>query len=120
MACAQACAERCGVDPEDLCDVPDDDPAWDFVAYYLAQLCMTITFVAAPHFISLGGGVMQRESLFPRIREHFTDLNAGYVSVAETTSDLGRFLAPPTFGTESGIIGALFLASTALEEQAAR
>lgn len=50
--------------------VNDDDELWDSTAYYLAQLCASISLAISPHFIVLGGGIMQRECLFPNIRKH--------------------------------------------------
>jgi fructokinase len=110
MAAAKACAERCAVDPQDLPAVSDSHPAWDFVAYYIAQLCVSIMFMVSPHVIVLSGGIMQRHSLFPRIRKHFATLNDGYVNVPRIFSELDQYIVPSSFGDNCGIIGALELA----------
>ncbi|GAB5368742.1 hypothetical protein AAMO2058_001346100 [Amorphochlora amoebiformis] len=68
MANSQAIADRLGIPKSDLRNVSDDHPIWDLHAYYLAQLCMSITFLMSPEVIVLGGGVMNREVLYPKIR----------------------------------------------------
>jgi fructokinase len=114
MAAAQACAERCGVAVDALAGVDDADPAWDMVAYYLAQLCLSITLTVSPHFIVMSGGVMQRSSLFPRVRSHFAELNDGYIDVPKIRDSLDTYIVPSAFGSDAGIIGACELARRAL------
>ncbi len=48
----------------------DEDEIWDSAAFYLAQLCSSISLAVSPHLIVLGGGIMQRECLFPKIRKY--------------------------------------------------
>ena len=116
MASARACAERTGVEMADLSTVSDDHPSWDDIAYYLAQLCITITYIASPHVIVLSGGVMKRKILFDKIRRHFAALNEGYISTDKTTTDLESYIVPSTYGNQIGIIGALELARRAAAE----
>lgn len=106
MAAAQACADRCGVPTSDLASVRDDHPEWSFVAYYIAQLALSITFLVSPHFIVISGGVMKRRSLFPKIRSHFKDLNDGYIDRPEISQALDSYIVPSSFGNDAGIIGA--------------
>ena len=78
----KALARRCKV--RSLDEIPDDDPVWDIVADYLAQLCVIITGVIAPDFIVLGGRTMfdrnkkAREGLFAGVRTIFRDRLNGY------------------------------------------
>lgn len=116
MASAQACAERCGVSMAELPNVPDDHPQWNLVAYYLAQLCMTITFAVSPHFIVLSGGVMKRASLFPKIRSHFVKLNDGYIDVPMVRDTLDEYIIPSAHGNDAGIIGACEIARHAIKQ----
>jgi fructokinase len=55
-------------DPSGLADLTDDDPIWDACAYQLAQLCAQLVYIASPERIRFGGGVMNRTSLYPKIR----------------------------------------------------
>lgn len=113
MASATACAERTGVDPSDLVSVPDNHPAWDDVAYYLAQACISITYIASPQVIVLSGGVMKRTILFEKIRKHFDVLNEGYIGVDKLMKHLDKFIVPSAYGNEIGLIGAIELARRA-------
>lgn len=55
-------------DASDLATLDDDDPVWDACAYQLAQLCANLIYIASPEKIVFGGGVMNRQSLYPKIR----------------------------------------------------
>lgn len=48
-------------------DLDGEDPRWDIVAYYIAQLCCTLVYVASTEKIVLGGGVMKQGHLLPRV-----------------------------------------------------
>lgn len=115
MASARACAERAGVmDPKLLATkVGDDDPVWDDVAYYLAQLCVTVCYVASPHVIVLSGGVMKRAVLFDKIRKQFETLNEGYIAADKILNRLDEYIVPSKYGNDIGIIGAIELARRA-------
>lgn len=110
-----ALCKRFGVSHERLADVPDDDERWDIVAFYLAHLCATLTLTVSPHVIVLSGGVMNRRSLFPRVRKHFLASINGYLKqlpVLETDA----YIVPSVFGDTSGGIGALQLAAAAISQ----
>lgn len=113
MVAARACADRAGVEPAHLSDLADDNPVWDDVAYYLAQLCITITYMASPHVIVLSGGIMKRSMLFAKIHEHYAKLNNGYISVDMIKNHIDQFIVPSKFGNQIGIIGAIELARRA-------
>lgn len=98
----------------ELPTVSDEHPQWDIVAYYLAQLCLTITLAVSPHFIVLSGGVMKRKSLFPKIRSHFLKLNDGYIDVPVIRNSLDEYIVPSAHGNNAGIIGACAIARHAV------
>lgn len=97
-----------------LSDMPDDHPALDLTADAIAHLCTILTFVASPHRIVLGGGVMKRAGLLDRIRRATHDLLGGYLSHDRLTGDLSDYLVPPALGDRAGSLGALVLAEQAL------
>lgn len=99
LASGPALAARWGVRGEDL---SADHPAWALEAEYLAQGLASLSCVLSPDRILLGGGVMGREQLFPRIRERVSELLAGYVKMPE--------IMPPKLGADAGILGAISLA----------
>jgi len=82
--------------------LPDGHPAWDLEADYLALGILSWTCVLSPERIVLGGGVMQREELFPKIRLRVGELLNGYLESPE--------IVPPQLGTRAGVLGAIALA----------
>ena len=66
LAAGPAMEKRWDVSARDL---PADHPAFDLEAYYLAQVCVNALMTVSPERILLGGGVMQREGLLPRVRQ---------------------------------------------------
>ena len=71
---------RWGVAGESL---PSDHPAWEIEADYLSGLCATLTYVARPDRIILGGGVMESADMHARVRrglaaEHLDGRHRGF------------------------------------------
>ena len=58
----------------------------------------------------LGGGVMQREFLFPRVRWRVRDLLNGYVASKSLLEHIDDYIVPPGLGNQSGSLGAIALA----------
>ena len=105
LACGPAIIERWS---KSLSDLPADHEAHDIIAFYLAQLVVSMQAVFEPGRIILGGGVMGTAGLIDRVREVAARLAAGYfVSRAEEIVTL------PGLGDRSGLLGALALAMRA-------
>lgn len=102
LAAAPALAARWGRPPESL---PDDHPAWDLEARYLALGLVNLVLTLSPERVVLGGGVMRRARLLDRVRAEMTALVGGYVRVAD--------IVAPGLGERSGVLGALALAQDA-------
>jgi fructokinase len=90
--------------------VPEDDPFWDIEAEYIAFALMTYILTLSPKKIILGGGVMQRGFLFPRIRARVKDLLNGYVGSRAILEQIGSYIVPPGLANQSGSLGAIALA----------
>jgi fructokinase len=60
--------------------VPENDPFWNIEADYIASALVNYILVLSPRKIILGGGVMQREFLFSKVRNKVHALLNGYVS----------------------------------------
>ena len=90
-------------------DIPDDHPSFDFIAEYMAEALMTYILVLSPTKIILGGGVMGRTYMLPKIRECLLEKMNGYIKTKEM-SHLEDYIKTPSLGVESGIKGALALA----------
>jgi fructokinase len=86
--------------------LPDRHAAWDLEADYLAHGIMNWTCILSPERVVLGGGVMQRQELFPKLRVRVAELLNGYLLPPE--------MAPPELGSRAGVLGAMALAAGAL------
>lgn len=92
-----------------LSDLPQDHPAHEIIAWYLAQMVTTLQSIMAPEKIVLGGGVMLTPGLIDRIRRE-TDLLGGSYFRGRA-SDI---IVAPGLGNRAGLLGALALAQDAL------
>ena len=59
-------------------DLPDDHPAWELEAKYLALGCLNLTAAWSPDLILLGGGVSQKKGLIQKVRAELETLAGGY------------------------------------------
>jgi fructokinase len=100
LAAGPAIEARWGQLPDLL---PDGHAAWDLEAEYLALGIASWTCTLSPEQIILGGGVMQRAELFPKIRSRVAELLNGYVELPG--------IVAPGLGTRSGVLGAIALAA---------
>lgn len=91
-----------------LSDLPADHEAHDIIAYYLAQMVVSMQAVFEPGRISLGGGVMETAELIDRVQDMAARLGAGYF-----TSSAKEIVSLPGLGDRSGLLGALALAMRA-------
>jgi len=92
--------------------LPDGHPAWDLEATYIAYALVNEILSISPQRIVLGGGVMERCSLFPLIRRKVKDMMNGYISSPIFTGSLEGYIVPPVLEKRSGILGALAMAKT--------
>jgi fructokinase len=83
--------------------LPDGHAAWDLEAEYLALGVVSWTCTLSPERVVLGGGVMQRTELFPKVRGRVGELLNGYLQPPE--------MVAPELGTRAGVLGALALAN---------
>ncbi len=90
--------------------VPENDPFWDIEADYIASALMNYILTLSPKKIILGGGVMQREFLFPTVRQRVRELLNGYVSNKSLLENIEAYILPPGLGNQSGSLGAIALA----------
>lgn len=125
---SEAIADRAGVSPGQLKDLPDDHEVWSDVAWMLGGLCASICALVSVERIILSGGVMQRLSLFPKIRLATRQILDGYVQHPKILEDgpkgIDGYIMPSVRGNDAGIFGALALAAdaykTARESKAAK
>jgi fructokinase len=53
---------------------------------------------------------MQRDFLFPMIRQQLRDLLNDYIPKRAMIEELDKFVVPPQLGNHSGVLGAILLA----------
>ena len=107
LACGPAMAQRWNASAETL---PDGHPAWEMEAHYIAALCNNLVYTVRPGKIVIGGGVMQRASLYGRVRQKLAAMLAGYAlsSIELDVNDL--VVSPGLTDTSPGLIGAFEMA----------
>lgn len=86
------------------------DPVWALVADYLAQAVATLCLVAAPQRIVIGGGVGSHSSVLAITRMRLRQELGGYLPHLASAEAIDDFLAPPSLGERSGVLGAIALA----------
>lgn len=106
LAAGPALEKRWGVPGKEL---PDDHIAFDLEAYYLAQLCVCAIMSCMPERILLGGGVMQRGDMLPRIRRYVLEMQNGYIDTPQLR-DIDTYIQSPALYPVSGLVGAALLA----------
>jgi fructokinase len=95
-----------------------DDPVWDLVGDYLAQMAATLTYTVAPRRIVLGGGVGQTPRVLSRARERLTSWLGGYLPALRSAQAIEAYLVAPALRENSGVLGAIVLARKALRAHA--
>lgn len=106
LAGGQALEGRWGQPGENL---PEEHPAWDLEAGYIAAALANTVLTLSPQRIVLGGGVMERGFLFPRIRARVRAILAGYVASPVIAGSMEAFIVPPALGRRSAILGGMAL-----------
>ena len=89
--------------------LPDGHAAWDLEAEYLALGIVNWACTLSPQRVIMGGGVMQRQQLFPKVRSRVAELVKGYLEPPE--------IVPALLGRRAGVLGALVLAAGASQYQ---
>jgi fructokinase len=90
--------------------IPENDPFWNLEADYIASALVNYILTLSPKKIVLGGGVMQREFLFPKIRWRVRELLNGYLTSKSLLEYIEDYIVPPGLGNQSGSLGAIALA----------
>jgi fructokinase len=109
LANGPAIGKRWGQPAETL---PDDHPAWELEAEYIAHALADVIFLLSPQRIVLGGGVMERGQLLPIIRQKVRAILNGYIASPTVTGSMGEYIVPPGLGKRSAILGAMAMAKS--------
>lgn len=90
--------------------VPETDPFWYVESDYIALALVNFIVTLSPKKIILGGGVMQREFLFTKVRRRVQELLNGYVVSKTLLKQIDGYIVAPGLGNQSGSLGAIALA----------
>jgi fructokinase len=110
LACGPALAARYGCDPVQL---PDDHPAWELEAEYMAAGILAIALVVSPHRLVVGGGIGRRGHLLDRVRQRVRELFNDYLHSPLFGDQIDSYLVTPELGADAGVLGAVALARDA-------
>lgn len=95
---------------DDVGLLSDDDEIWDIISDYIAQVCLNLVYITSVEKIIIGGGIINRECLLPKIRKYFLQLNNDYIkNDLFTEKGIVDFIVRTEFKNESGILSALSL-----------
>jgi fructokinase len=106
MAAGPAIEERWDSKGQNL---PEDHPAWELEAHYIAQALRSFICTLSPQRIILGGGVMQQPQLFPLIHQKTLETLNGYVQSPTILDNIDTYIVPPGLGNKAGVLGAFAL-----------
>jgi fructokinase len=112
LASGPAIAARWGEMADAL---PESHPAWALEARYLALALVNFICTLSPQRIIIGGGVMSRNDLYPRIRREVLALLNGYVRAPQMIDGIDDYVVAPRLGDDAGVLGALALAQQTLD-----
>jgi fructokinase len=107
LACGPAIGDRWG---QPAYELPDDHPAWDLEAHYLALALVNFICTLSPQRIIMGGGVMDQKQIFPLMRQKVQTLLNGYVQSPRILEEIDSYIVPPGLGNRAGVLGAIALA----------
>jgi fructokinase len=113
LASGPAIEKRWGVASRDL---PDDHPAWELEAHYIALACVNYTCTLLPQRIILGGGVMNRKILLPLIHAKTRRILNDYIQLPLIVTEIENYIVLPGLGNAAGIAGAIALARSLTED----
>lgn len=107
LASGPAIKERWGQPAETL---PEDHPAWELEASYIAQGLANLIVILSPQRIILGGGVMSQPHVFTLVRRKVQTLLNGYVQHSAILQGIDQYIVPPVLGNLAGVLGSMALA----------
>ena len=107
LASGPSMQKRWGQNPETL---PDDHPAWDLEAEYIALGLVNLIYTYSPLQIVLGGGVSQHAGLIQAVRAKVQQFNKGYIHSSMIQERIDGYIHLPALGNRSGGLGAIAMA----------
>lgn len=97
--------------------LPDNHPAWELEAHYLALGVANLMLVLSPQKVILGGGVMEQAHLLARVQEQLLAHLDGYLQIPLLLEEVEKLVVKPGLGKNAGVLGAIALAERALKDR---
>jgi fructokinase len=97
--------------------LPEDHPAWDLEAGYIALALANYVYTLSPQRIIVGGGVGQLPHLLSKVRKKTLELINGYVQSPVVLDNIETYIVPPGLGDRAGVLGAIALAERLILEK---
>lgn len=113
LASGSAMMKRWNVDS--AVDIPEDHKAWDLEAKYLGYAMANCILSISPQKIIIGGGVMKKPGLLPKVRQKTLTVLNGFIKHKSILEDIDNYIVAPGLGDNSGVLGAIALAEEALK-----
>lgn len=88
----------------------DEHPFWDVEAGYIANALVNYILTLTPEMIIIGGGVMQKDFMFEKVRDRVWALLNSYLSHDLLLNRIDSYIVPPALGNRSGLLGGIALA----------
>ena len=115
LASGPAMTARWNKSPEEL---PVDHIGWELEAEYISFALANLIYTVSPEIIILGGGVMNRQHLFPLIHKKTRSVMNRYIKSRALDENISEYIVPPRLKNDSGILGALSMAVHETESRA--
>jgi fructokinase len=96
--------------------IPQDHPAWDLEAAYIAFAIVNYIYAYSPRQIVFGGGVSQHPGLINNVRSKIQKINHGYVHSTMLLEKINDYIRLPKLGNRSGALGAMAMAINTVEQ----
>jgi fructokinase len=112
LASGPAIEARWGARAETL---PEDHPAWELEAHYLALGLVNIICVLSPERIILGGGVMHQRQVFTHLHAEVRRRLNDYLRLPQIMDNIEDYVVAPGLQDQAGVLGAIALAELAAE-----
>jgi fructokinase len=106
MACGPSIMARYG---KSASNFDASHEIWDFIGYYLGQLCYSLILTNAVEKIIIGGGVGLNQHLLPKVHEHCFDLLSNYLPHYRELQNIRDLITTPALGDKAGVLGAIAL-----------
>lgn len=104
LASGPSMAQRWKLPAERL---PEDHPAWDLEAEYIALGLVNLIYAYSPNKIILGGGVSQHPGFHKSVRKKVRNFINGYINSPMVLDRIDEYIVPPSLGNRSGVLGAI-------------